>query len=196
MNNNKIVEKLIETNNSLIETNNSLVETITKIVDLTKFKLEFDAKSKKEIAKQEILSKRQAMDLLYKSGGLKVIMEAGANLLKRGKEPVDSSSEVLLKKLRKEPLRTQLRLLCKSLTEVESNKDQLLIIKDRLNSDLFEKFSILLLSETEDKAIENLKSFANSLHKDEIEILKELSSFLTEYQYKLVELIMNFDYER
>lgn len=194
--NDKIVEKLIETNNSLIETNNSLVEAITKIVDLTKFKLEFDAKSKKEIAKQEILSKRQAMDLLYKSGGLKVIMEAGANLLKRGKEPIDSSSEVLLKKLQKEPLRTHLRLFYKSLTEVEKNKDQLLIIKDRLNSDLFEKFSILLLSETEDEAIKNLKVLADSLHRDDIEILKELSSFLTEYQYQIVEFVMNFDYEQ
>lgn len=154
-------------------------------------------------------TKNKAMDLLYKSGGLKIIMEAGANLLNKKKpepvvpppkEPEKTPEEVaretqedLMERMKKEPLRTHLALFYKTLTEVEKNKGQVDVIKEKLSEEAFNKFVVLIQSENEKEAIENLKDFSTSLNSDDIKALGELEDILDEYQNKIVQFVLNFD---
>jgi len=161
--------------------------------------------------KEKEATKNKALEILHKSGGLKVILEAGANLLNKPKpEPVVPKSEPkektpeerakeaqeeLLRRVKKEPLRTHLNLFYQTLTEVESNRGQWDQIKEKLSSETCEKFAAMIQSESEAEAIENFKDFSSSLTGDDLKALSEIKEILDEHQNKIVDFVLSFDIE-
>lgn len=114
----------------------------------------------------------------------------------RKESELQKQQEAFEESMKKEPLRTQVNLLFRTMTEVKQNEGQLPRIKEMLRPELYDKFACLILAESEKDAIESFKDFSQSIEGSDLLTLKKIKDeILDEHQNKIIDFVMSFDVE-